>query len=86
MVIMLGNLSVKDMEKRLKIELSSEDREALERSRQIAVNNTPLEAGKWHCYDIPFMMMCDTMETAGKFYAMLSKYKIKGTFQIGYER
>ena len=50
---MLGNLSVKDIENRLGIELSEEHRQELNNTHQDKVNDTPLEEGHWHCYDIP---------------------------------
>lgn len=88
MGIMLGNQAVGDIERRLHITLTDEQREMLNDSRQEAVNDTPLGAGKWHCYDIPFMMVCDTIETATKMRDMFMAYDLtKGeAFQIGWER
>ena len=86
MNIMLGNLTVEEMENRLGITLSDEHRKAFKDSRQEKVNNTPLEDGRWHCFDIPFMLMCDTMTTAEKFRNIIQQYKITKnvTFQIGW--
>lgn len=86
MSICLGNLSLRQMEDRLGITLTDTDRLEFESNRQEAVNGTPLAPGKWHCFDIPFMLLCDTMETAVRFRDILSKYALKGTFQIGWER
>lgn len=88
MTIMLGNLSVKDIENRLGIELSEEHRQELTNTHQDKVNDTPLEDGHWHCYDIPFMLMCDVKETAMKFRDIFSQYKFTKsvTFQLGWER
>lgn len=87
-MIMLGNQTVKDIERRLGIELTEDQREMLNESRQEKVNNTPLEKGKWHCFDIPFVMVCDTVETASKMRDMFMAYDMsKGeSFQIGWER
>lgn len=85
-MIMLGNLSVEQMEKRLGITLSDEHRAMLVESRQEPVNNIPLGAGKWHCFDIPFLLECDTKATAEKFYAIFKNYAIQCQFQIGWER
>ena len=56
MGIMLGNLSVKDIETRLGITLSAEDVAVLQEKRQENVS-VPLASGKWHCFDIPFMFL-----------------------------
>ena len=87
MSIMLGNLTVEQMERRLGIALTKEHRQMLQESRQEPMN-IPLGDGKWHCFDIPFMMMCDTKETAVKFRDIIQQYKIRDCvmFQIGWER
>jgi len=86
--IMLGNLTVAQMEQRLGITLSDEHRQIFTESRQEKVNDTPLASGCWHCFDIPFMLMCDGKETAMRFRDIIQQYTItKGvTFQIGWER
>lgn len=83
MGIMLGNLSVREIEKRLSIDLKDEDREFLEGSRQESANG-PWEPGSWHCFDIPFLIQCDGMETAKKVADILGEYPLKGTVQIGW--
>lgn len=87
-MIMLGNQTVSDIERRLHITLTEEQREMLNNSRQEKVNDTPLAEGKWHCYDIPFMMVCDTVDTATKMRDMFMAYDMSEgeTFQIGWER
>ena len=50
--------------------------------------SVPLEAEKWHCFDIPFMLMTRNKTTAKKYLGMLSAYdwsKSKEALQIGYE-
>lgn len=85
---MLGNLTVEQMERRLGVTLSEEHRQIFKASRQEKVNDTPLESGCWHCFDIPFMMMCDAKDTAVKFRDIIQQYHIREgvTFQIGWER
>lgn len=86
MAIMLGNLTVRDIEYRLGIELTDDERKAMEESRQEPVNRTPIGPGKWHCFDIPFMIVRDTADTAHKIAGILQRHELKGSVQIGYER
>ena len=89
MSIYLGNLMPEQIEKRLGIELSEEDKKFLLGTHQGAVNNTPMEHGKWHCFDLPFMIMTRDMETAIKFRDLFMKYEtstFKECFQIGWEK
>lgn len=86
MAIMLGNLPVSEIERRLSIELKEEDRKVFNENRQETVNRTPLAEGKWHCFDIPFLLMCDREETARKMADILSRYSLKGSIQIGWEK
>lgn len=88
MSIYLGNLSIEQIEKRTGITLTDEDRDYLKKHRQEAVNNTPLEVGKWHCFDIPFMIMASDKATAELYRDMLSAYdwtKCKECLRIGWE-
>ena len=82
MGIMLGNLSVKDIETRLGITLSAEDVAVLQEKRQENVS-VPLASGKWHCFDIPFMFMAALM-----FADIFGKYtgQMHSKFSIGFER
>ena len=73
-MIYLGNLSPKEIESRLGITFSQEDKDFLTLHRQEKINNTPLGEGKWHCYDIPFMVMCDTAQTAKTMSALFTQY------------
>lgn len=88
MGIYLGNLSVEQIEKRTGITLSDKHRDYMKANRQEAINNTPLEVGKWHCFDIPFMIMTGNKETAEHYIDMLSTYdwsECKEPLQIGWE-
>lgn len=88
MSIMLGNLTIEEMENRLGITLSDEHRQIFTETRQESVNNTPLACGCWHCFDIPFMLVCDAKETAMRFRDIIQQYTITKNvmFQIGWER
>lgn len=89
MNIYLGNLSVEQIEKRTGITLTDEHREYMKKHRQEAVNDTPLDVGAWHCFDIPFIVMTGDKATAEFYRDMLSAYdwtKCKECLQIGWER
>lgn len=66
MYIKLGNLSVSQIEKRLGIEFPEEIREFMKQTHQDDASN--IEKGKWHCFDIPFNLVCGDMEIATKIY------------------
>ena len=89
MYIFLGNLTPEQLEKRLGITLTDDDKTYLSKNRQEKINDTPLEEGKFHIYDIPLMIMCDTKDTAVKVRDMMMTYHpdtFKETFQVGWER
>ncbi len=86
MGFMLGNLSVSDIEQRLCIKFNDDDKKFLIENRQHEVNKSPLLAGKWHCFNIPFLLLCDSHKTVEKIYRILQKYEIKGSIQIGSEK
>ena len=89
MNIFLGNLMPEQIERLLGIELSEKDKALLIETHQAKINDTPLEHGKWHCYDLPFMFMTHDMETAIKFRDLFLQYDqstFKESFQIGWER
>lgn len=66
MSIMLGNLTVSKIEERLGIQFPEEIREFMKKNHQPEANNTA--KGKWHCFDIPFCLVCGDIETAKKIY------------------
>lgn len=87
MGIMLGNLTLKQIEYRTGIELSAEDRAELNGMRQEKAEN--IASGKWHCFDLPFMIVCGDKPTAEKMVKILSAYdwsKAKQALQISWER
>ena len=75
MGIMLGNLSVPQLEKRLGIKLTDEEREFLENTRQQKAED--IEKNKWHCFDIPFTIVCGSEKFAQKLVEILTPYSDK---------
>lgn len=87
MSIFLGNLSVKQIEERTGILLSEADKAELSAMRQEKAEN--IESGKWHCFDMPFMIICGDKPTAEKVVKILSAYdwtKARQSLQISWER
>ena len=66
MNIMLGNLNVSQIEKRLGIEFPEEIRDFMKQTHQSNANN--ISEGKWHCFDMPFNLVCGDIETATKIF------------------
>ena len=63
---MLGNLTTSQIEKRLGIEFPEEIRELMKQTHQSEAAN--IGKGKWHCFDIPFNLVCGDMELATKIF------------------
>lgn len=66
MSIMLGNLSVDQIEDRLGIGFPEEIKMFMEENCQHETGN--IKKGKWHCFDLPFCIICGDRETASKIY------------------
>lgn len=60
--MLLGNLSVKDMEKRLGVTFSDECKDYMNATHQN--NATKIQPTKWHCFELPFTILCGDMLTA----------------------
>ena len=87
MGIMLGNLTVRQIEDRTGIKLSDKDVAELNEMRQEKAEN--IESGKWHCFDLPFMIVCGDKPTAEKILNILNVYdwsKAKQALKISWER
>lgn len=69
---MLGNLSVRQIEERLGIEFPEDIREFMNKTQQAKAEN--IAVGRWHCFDIPFNLVCGDRETATKIYNSLKDY------------
>ncbi len=83
MSIMLGNLTVDQMEKRSGIEWPDALKQFLSDRHQPAASN--IAPGKWHCFDLPFQLVCGDMETAQTVYDHLSPLarSFKEPLQVG---
>ena len=87
MGIMLGNLTVRQIEDRTGIKFSDKDVAELNEMRQEKAEN--IESEKWHCFDLPFMIVCGDKPTAEKILNMLNVYdwlQAKCALQISWER
>ena len=84
-MIMLGNLSVKDMESRAGVSFPSELIEYMESRRQHKADS--VDKGEWHCFDLPFTLLCGDECTAKEIYKHLSpmadKFKEKMSIAVG---
>ena len=80
MYVFFGNLNVPEIENRLGIELAPEERDFLNSTRQQNAEN--IKPGKWHCFDLPFVLACGCREMADKLNAMLIKYEKQMKCQI----
>lgn len=74
MNLMLGNLNVSQIEERLGVNFPQEIREFMAKTHEPNANNIPV--GKWHCFDIPFNLVCGDIETATKIYNSLKDSKV----------
>lgn len=80
MNIYIGNFTAQRMASEMGIELTQEDKNALEEIRQDDAQS--IQPGKYHCFDIPRMIMCGDIDTGYKVAAILKKYTIKGRWQV----
>jgi hypothetical protein len=78
MGIYLGNLSVDEIEYRTGVTFSDEIKTRLKATRQETPKN--ISETEWHCFDIPFMMACGSIEFAQEIYKMLEPYE--GRFKV----
>jgi len=66
MGFMLGNLNVSEIEKRMAVNFPDEIRDFMKETHQSEASN--IAKGKWHCFDMPFHLVCGDIETATKIY------------------
>lgn len=72
MNIYLGDLSINAIEKRVGIKFPDELKNFMESRHQSTASN--IQKGKWHCFDIPFTLVCGDMETAKEIYKYLAPF------------
>jgi len=68
-MILLGNLTIEQMEARTGVTFSEELKNFLKETYQ--ANATNIAPNKWHCFDIPFTLVCGDMQIAQKIYNYL---------------
>ena len=64
--VMFGDLTVERIERRIGIEFPDEVKIFMKDNHQSEASN--IKKGKWHCFDIPFHIICGDVETATKIY------------------
>lgn len=70
--MMLGNLSLEQIQKRAGFEFPAELIEYMAPKHQDRAKN--IEKGHWHCFDIPFVLVCGDMEMAETIHNHLKPY------------
>lgn len=87
MGILLGNLSIKQIEERMGIVFPESLKTRMANCHQENVSS-PINNGNWHCFDLPFTLVCGDMELAQMIYDNLSPYikDIKKPLHIALER
>lgn len=81
MSIMLGNLTVEQIEQRLNLTLKEEHKAELKRTWN--PNASSIGDGRWHWFDIPLYMVCGDMATAEKWRDIFMTYDLSNTPQFG---
>lgn len=72
MNIMLGNLKIDEIERRVGVTFSEGLKLLLSETHQPSASN--VKDGKWHCFDMPFAMVCGGMPLAQKIYDHLKPH------------
>ncbi len=70
MAIYLGNMSIKEIESRAGVQFPQELSDYMQNKHQDSADN--VAKGKWHCFDIPFVLVCGDRQTAEDIYKYLS--------------
>jgi len=75
MKVYLGNFSVEDMEKRAGIKFPQKLKDYMEPRKQEEA--TYIKKGKWHCFDMPFELVCGDIEIATEIHSYLKEFSGK---------
>ena len=70
MNIFLGNLGIEEIEKRVGIKFPQELIDFMVPRKQNVTSN--IKTGQWHCFDIPFNLVCGDRQMAEEIYKYLS--------------
>lgn len=68
MSIMLGNVGIEEMQRRLGVEFPVELVKWLETNHQSNANTASLKESEWHCFDLPFIIVFGSYDAALHFY------------------
>lgn len=66
---MLGNLKVEEIERRSGVVFPEELKLLMNETHQDEASN--IKPGRWHCFDLPFTLLCGDMEIAERIYSYL---------------
>lgn len=69
MPFLLGNLTIDEMQSRSGVQFPPELIEYMQSRHQPEADN--IKPGKWHCFDIPFTLVCGDIDTAQHIYGYL---------------
>ena len=72
MNIYLGNLSINEMQERTGFDFPKELRDYMDQRKQDSAED--VAHGKWHCFDIPFVLVCGDIQTATEIHNHLKKF------------
>ena len=72
MAIMLGDLSLKQMGDRLGVKIPEPFRTKFDKKHQDKAKN--IQVGEWHCFDIPFNLICGDIKIAQSFYGVMKEF------------
>ncbi|WP_407399609.1 hypothetical protein [Treponema sp.] len=83
---MLGNLSIEEIESRLGFTFPDEIRAWMKSTRQ--ENAQEIADDKWHCFDMPFMIVCGNKAFAKEITDKLQPFAkyFRQALRISYER
>lgn len=84
MGIMLGNLTIEEMETRLGVTFPEPLKERLRATHQMEAS---VEPGRWHCFDVPFRIVVGGNELAKEIVdaltPMAKDFTFTGSLQVG---
>ena len=86
MNIYLGNLSTDEIELRAGVDFPKELKDFMKSTHQECA--TGIASGKWHCFDMPFLLLCGDMDTAKTIYSHIEHLSkaFKVPMQIGVQQ
>lgn len=81
---MLGNMSVAEIEKRTQVKFDNDLVEFLNATRQH--DATHIGAKEWHCFDIPFTIVCGSSDFCIELHDKIKSYgkDMKAALQISH--